>query len=147
MYKTVIALAVAAIGITSAFAQTPDVAKDNAQIRHEHREINRDNRTINHDKNQIHHDQSKLKEERSERNAAARQEKADLKAGNVEGAQQAEAKRDQENHEINGLKRNEHHAHQQANAARRDRAHEHHELNNVRKDKKEDLQKPAGDAS
>jgi len=99
---------------TAAFAQTPvqQVHQDNAQIRQDSKEIHQDTRQIKRDnaviaakKTDVATDKQVLNAERQDRNALARAEQADVKKGDLAGAQQLDKARRSEQHAINTEKR------------------------------------------
>lgn len=99
---------------TAAFAQAPaqQVQQDNAQIRQDSkairqdtREIKRDNAVIAVKKTEVAADKQALKTDRQERNALARAEQADVKKGDLAGAQQLDQSRRAEQHAVNADKR------------------------------------------
>lgn len=99
---------------TAAFAQTPvqQVHQDNAQIRQDTKEIHQDTHQIKKDnaviaarKADVAVTKQELKTDRHERNALASAEQADVKKGDLAGAQQLDKARRAERHEINADKR------------------------------------------
>jgi len=68
-------------------------------------DIGRDIRDIRHDRADIHRDYAKLQEERRERNYDLRREFRAIEHGNFRAAEQWDARRRQEQREINSIKR------------------------------------------
>jgi len=68
-------------------------------------EIGRDIRDIRRDRADIHHDYNKLREERSERNHDLKRELRAIEHGNFRAAEQWDARRRQEQHDVNAIKR------------------------------------------
>ena len=159
MKSKLIIVSLLAAAVMPVFAQTATISvdqvrQDNAQIRHDNsnvnyqkKEIAQDNAAINKDKNRIAADQNKLRKERAERNVDQRREDADIKNGDMQGAQVMEKKREQENREISGLKRNEEHAKNDASVKRADRHQEKKELHHAREKKSADVVKRNQDAA
>jgi hypothetical protein len=94
----------------AAFAQTNPVAQvrqDNAQIRQDSKEVHQDTRQIKRDnaviaakESQVAAGKQQLQTERGERNALARAEHADIRKGDIAGAQQLDQARRAEQHDI-----------------------------------------------
>jgi hypothetical protein len=94
----------------AAFAQTNPVAQvrqDNAQIRQDSKEVHQDTRQIKRDnaviaakQSQVAAGKQQLQAERGERNALARAEHAEIKKGDIAGAQQLDQARRAEQHDI-----------------------------------------------
>ena len=99
----------------SAFAQTAPVdavkqdnaqiRKDNAQIRRQNQDIRRDTAEVGKGGRAIASDQRAIKADRVQQNADQRLENADIKKGDLAGAQTANKARIQDQHAINGKKR------------------------------------------
>ena len=99
----------------SAFAQTApidavkqdnaQIRKDNGQIRRENRDIRRDTAAVGKDGRAITSDQQAIKADRVQQNVDQRLENADIKKGDLADAQTANKARAQEQHAINGEKR------------------------------------------
>ena len=115
----------------SAFAQTTpadavkqdnaQIRSDNGQIRHQNRDIRRDTTAVGKDGRAIASDQRAIKADRVKQNADQRLENADIKKGDLADAQTANQARTQEQHAINGKKRNIHKERSAIAHARNDR--------------------------
>ena len=68
-------------------------------------DIGRDIRDIRRDRADIHHDYNKLREERSERNYDLKRELRAIVHGNFRAAEQWDARRRQEQRDVNTIKR------------------------------------------
>jgi len=68
-------------------------------------DIGRDIRDIRRDRADIHHDYAKLREERTERNYDLKREFRAIEHGNFRAAEQWDARRRQEQRDINAIKR------------------------------------------
>jgi hypothetical protein len=68
-------------------------------------DIGRDIRDIRHDRADIHHDYAKLRDERRERNYDLKREFQAVEHGNFRAAEQWDARRRQEQRDVNAIKR------------------------------------------
>src|SRR5215471_13447120 len=75
------------------------------RVEKDNRDIRRDNRDIRSDKAELKADKSKLNEERAERNADRRKEERAIEHGNLKAAEKYDARRRQEQKEINATKK------------------------------------------
>jgi len=86
----------------TAFAQESRAVE---RVEKDNRDIRRDNRDIRSDKADLKADKSKLNEERAERNADRRKEERAIEHGNLKAAEKYDARRRQEQKEINATKK------------------------------------------
>jgi len=75
------------------------------RVEQDNRDIHRDNRDIRRDRVDLKSDAAKLKEERVERNTDLRKEERAIERGNLKAAEKYDARRRQEQKEINGIKK------------------------------------------
>jgi hypothetical protein len=88
-----------------AFAQE---SKQLERVERDNRDIRHDGRDIRNDKADLKKDKAKLREERAERNADVRKEERAIEHGNLKAAEKYDARRRQEQKEINGIKKDIH---------------------------------------
>jgi len=86
----------------TAFAQESKAVE---RVEQDNRDIRHDNRDVRRDKADLKTDRAKLKEERAERNADLRKEERAIEHGNLKAAEKYDARRRQEQKEINGIKK------------------------------------------
>ena len=78
------------------------------RVEKENRDIRRDTRDIKRDAADIKRDEAKLKEERRERNLDLKKEERAIEHGNLRAAEKYDARRRQEQKEINAIKKDIH---------------------------------------
>jgi hypothetical protein len=101
-----VAAALTLVAAPSAFAQSEGQKLE--RVERDNRDIRNDTRDIRRDKADIRRDRAKLREERGERNADLRKEERAIEHGNLKAAEKWDARRRQEQREINGIKRDVH---------------------------------------
>jgi len=101
-FASAIAAVVTLGSAPTAFAQE---GKAIERVERDNRDIRHDNRDIRRDKADLKTDRAKLKEERAERNADLRKEERAIEHGNLKAAEKYDARRRQEQKEINGIKK------------------------------------------
>jgi len=115
----------------SAFAQS--AGEKIERVERDNREIRRDTTDIRRDKGDIRRDERKLKEERRERNEALRKEERAVERGDLKAAKKWDARRREEQKDVNAAKRD----------LRRDKA----DLAKDRSERRKDIDKRNRDAS
>ena len=101
-----VAAALALLAAPSAFAQSE--AQKLERVERDNRDIRSDTRDIRHDKADIRRDRAKLREERGERNVDLRKEERAIEHGNLKAAEKRDARRRQEQKDINAIRRDLH---------------------------------------
>jgi hypothetical protein len=100
---SMVVTALAIVGANPAFAQSEQ--QKSQQVEKDNRDIRHDKRDIRKDKADIARDRAKLNEERKERNFDQAKEDQAIKSSNLKAAQAWDARRRQEQKEINALKK------------------------------------------
>ena len=101
------------------------------RVENDNRDIRGDNRDIRGDKADIRRDENKLNRERAERNYDRRREERAIEHGNLKGAEKWDARRREEQREINATKRD---IHQDKRDLARDRADRRKDINKRNRD-------------
>ena len=101
-----VAAALALVTAPSAFAQSEGQKLE--RVEKDNRDVRRDTRDIRHDKADIRRDRAKLREERGERNADLRKEERAIEHGNLKAAEKWDARRRQEQKDVNAIRRDMH---------------------------------------
>jgi hypothetical protein len=104
-HLTFVSAIAAVVALGSNMTAIAQESKALERVEQDNRDIRRDNRDIRRDRVDLKTDAAKLKEERAERNTDLRKEERAIEHGNLKAAEKYDARRRQEQKEINGIKK------------------------------------------